>query len=486
MKTIRVNRIEFRLNGWLVQTECKPAETALELLHRFGMQSVKEVCSEGDCGACTIAIGEIWESKLRYKSITSCIYPATKLHGKHVVTTEGLGTPDKMHFIQKVLFDNHGTQCGFCTPGIVMSVFALLMENGNPSLADFKTALEGNLCRCTGYKHIVKAGEELIKSMHNKLINKNDILPESKEAIIKDLEAIPKEIKNFPMQVEDHYPVDCYLMPKDLDELYMLTSRGGYKFIAGATDLNVESNIRREFSKEYLDISEVIELTYIDELDGVVKIGSTATLTDIMNNAVIQKYFPALVDTIKIMSSTQIRNVATLGGNISNASPVADGASMLLGLEAKLLLDGGCGDRFITLSEFYKGYKDIDLDDCEYIEAIVVPKKNYTYSGFIKSSKRKNVDISSVNSAMSVYIDEGDILGVTIAFGGVKEHPALANKTMEYLNFKPLTDEVIEKAAEIAAEEFTPISDVRGSDEYRSTLIKNHIKKHFERVRNRI
>ncbi len=483
MKTIRVNKIAFRLNGWLVRAVCKPAETALEMLHRLGMLSVKEVCSEGDCGACTIAVGEIIESKLHYKSITSCIYPATKLHGKHVVTVEGLGSPENMHIIQKVLYENHGTQCGFCTPGIIMSIFCLLVENRKPLIEDFKTALEGNLCRCTGYKHIVNAGEELIAKVHGELLNHSEILTDSEEKIINDLKSISEDIPSLEQEVEDHYPVESYLIPKNLDDMYGCMERRGYTVICGATDLGVEANIRRDFHTEYLDISEVKELRYIDELEGVVKIGATATLTEIMNDPVVQKWFPSLVETIKIMSSTQIRNVASLGGNICNASPIADGTSALLGLNAKLLIDGVWGERFIKLSDFYKGYKDIDLSENELIVAIVIPKKEFTYSGFIKSSKRTNVDISSVNSSMSVSIHEGEVYDMNLAFGGVKEYPALAEKTMEYLLFKPITDKVIEKAINIAVNEFNPISDVRGSDEYRSLLIRNHLKKHFDRLK---
>ncbi|MDP8231554.1 MAG: FAD binding domain-containing protein [Candidatus Zophobacter franzmannii] len=482
MKKIKVNKIRFWLNEKLIVTECLPSETALELVHRMGMQSVKEVCSEGDCGACTIAVGSLDESGFHYRSVTACIYPATKLHGTHVMTTEGLGTPDDMHIIQSTLYENHASQCGFCTPGIVMSVFALFVENLEPTLDEFKTALEGNLCRCTGYRHIVIAGEELIETMHEGIFSADVILPGYAGAIQEDLKNNKTVIEQVEREYYDHLPVDDYYKPTTLsDALDYLRSKPN--IICGATDLFVEANIRREFKHRYLDISGIPEFNGIEQINSEIRLGATVTLDEAATNQMIIDNFPALCETVAIMSSQQIRNVATFAGNICNASPIADGTSALMGLNAtvELMNSEGC-TRIVKLKDFYLGYKKMEMREDELLSAIYLPIKEYGYSGFIKSSKRTNVDISSVNSCLSIDVKHDIIEEITISYGGVKECTALALETMEFLKGKRVTTELISEAMEIVSKEFTPISDVRGSDEYRSLLIKNHLKKHFLRM----
>jgi CO/xanthine dehydrogenase FAD-binding subunit len=333
----------------------------------------------------------------------------------------------------------------------------------------------------------VIAGEELIAGIHAGLIKRDDIIPAYAKEIQADLESTaeavpPKRMTSREIERPDHLPVNEYLKPDNLkDALKDFTPET--KIIAGATDLFVEANIRRQFHKRYLDVSEVSEMLGIGESDGKVRIGASVTQEEVARNPLIKQYFPALCETIGIMSSRQIRNVATFAGNICNASPIADGTSALLGLNAEIELTNTENiKRIIPLREFYKGYKKTERRENEILTAIYLPIVEYTYSGFIKSSKRKNVDISSVNSCLSIVLKDNRIEDVVLSYGGVKEYPALALSTMQMMKGEVLNDELLERAMDSVEKEFTPISDVRGSAHYRGLLIRNHLKKHFLRI----
>ncbi|MCD4650641.1 MAG: FAD binding domain-containing protein [Candidatus Cloacimonetes bacterium] len=481
---IEVIRLIFFLNGKRVEFTSRPAQTALEVLRLLGVNSTKEVCSEGDCGACTIALGRWQHSEFRYKAVTACILPAARLHNTHVITAEGLGTPDNLHPIQQVIYENHATQCGFCTPGIIMSIFVLFVGNPSADLQEFKKALEGNLCRCTGYRHIVQAGEALIHRVHSGLLETRLFMPLWAKSAENALRNEPFPLTTSLENVPEYYPVESYTLAESITEVLstLKAEAGKVKIVAGGTDLFVEANVHKRFHTHYIDISRIDELSIISAGKDMLTIGATATLAEILSHPVVKESLPALYEAIDNMSSTQIRNIATLAGNIGNASPIADGATDLLAVSDQVEIIGET-TRCIPLSSFYMGYKKLNLNPTELITALKIPLKNYNYCGYIKTAKRKNVDIASVSSCFTLQVDnDGSILSATLAYGGVKEFPALALKTMQFLIGKKLDEDTISATQDIVANGFSPISDVRGSEEYRSELIRNHLLKHFLRI----
>jgi xanthine dehydrogenase small subunit len=343
-------------------------------------------------------------------------------------------------------------------------------------------ALEGNLCRCTGYDSILKAANLLRKSIKEDI----ELLPARLSNVEKQLKdsvcpVVYKEADN----IEGFKTVNCY-NPQTLDELWdnikSCKKTENCKFVAGGTDLMVLANIQHIHYENLINLSNISKLSAIEQKPGGMVIGANVTLAELQNNKLVKEYCPLLLTAIKQIASTQIRNTATLAGNIANSSPVADGAATLLALNARIILASPKGEREIKLHEFYKGYKQTVMQPDEIIKSIIIPisyDDKYYYS-FLKSSKRKAVDISGVVSALSMEYKNGKILGAMLSFGGVAPYPALAKKTMSFLKNKTIEDNIIEPAAEIARNEFTPISDIRGLQDYRSILIQNHVIKHLK------
>lgn len=469
----RILKIVFYLNDRKVAAEILPETTALELLRKhFKLTGTKESCSEGDCGACTIALGKINGNKLAYKSVNSCLTPAAKLHGCHVITVEGIGNKDEMNVFQRSMLENHAVQCGYCSPGIVMSLFCLFANNSNPDLDTVKMSLEGNLCRCTGYNAIIQAA----KDIKAKFSEETDYLPEYVSEIEKELLEFDIEVTDINSS-ENVQDVENYYLPNSLDEYSKIInehSDKNIKIINGGTDIMVEANIRRKFYPVMLDISKINELHFIKSDAKAIEIGACVTLKEVANHQEIKAKLPVISETLNSMASEQIRNVGTISGNIANASPIADSVVTLLALEASVIIFNGIDKREVKLKDFYKDYKVTELKGNELIYSVIIPIRK-CFAHFEKSSKRRSVDISSVNSACTIVFDGKKIKEAIVAFGGVAKYSMIAKKTTEYLIGKEITDAVIEKASMIAQGEFAPIGDVRGSKEYRQLLIKNHV-----------
>ncbi|HOV17338.1 MAG TPA: FAD binding domain-containing protein [Candidatus Cloacimonadota bacterium] len=476
---IKQVKLSFWLNGNFTEIAIPPGMTTLELLNdRLNLSGTKCSCNEGDCGACTVVIAQKQKGKVIYRAINSCLYLAARLQDKHLITIEGLAEEGNLHPIQTAILDAHATQCGFCTPGFVMSIFALLLNHSNPSENEVLAALEGNLCRCTGYDSILKA----IEILRKKQLTAREILPARLKSVEKKLQEELQALITSPSEnVEGHETLNYYA-PHSLEELWELLQNkktDKIKFLAGGTDLQVQANIQNQHPEEIISLSEINELQGIKLADKYLRIGAAVTLSEIRQNKSVQRYFPLLITTIEQMASEQIRNVATLAGNIANASPVADGATALLALEAVLELASAKGIRKIKLSIFYHAYKQTALQEGEIILSVLLPlpSENNNLFGFWKSAKRKSLDISSVVTAVQIQMQGAKINKAVISVGGVAPYPALAVKTMAFLKGKIASFELINKAAEKAQQEFTPISDLRGSEQYRRLLIKNHLLK---------
>ncbi len=480
--TITIVHISFWLNGKLQGLCVPPGMTVLEMLNdKLALSGTKSSCNEGDCGACTVIIGQKKDAIVQYNAVNSCIYPAYRLNGKHLITVEGISAKSALHPIQTALLDEHGTQCGFCTPGFVMSMLGLFLNQKNPSDEEILAALEGNLCRCTGYDSIFKAA----KLANDKLKKNEDLLPARLRKVeIQMKEQIPPVCFDEIDNMEGWETKTCFL-PKSLSELWdnigVCKQTGHCKLIAGGTDLMVQANIQHIHYTHLIDLGNIKELHGIKLEKGEINIGANVTMTQLLKSEIIQKYLPVLIKALNQMASTQIRNSATLAGNIANASPVADGATTLLALEAKVILASKNNERTVKLANFYHGYKKTVLKSDEIIKAftISIPAETNVFMSFIKSAKRKAVDISGVVSMLVIEYKNGTITKAVLSFGGVAPYPALATKTMAFLSKKKLEDSWFKNAGETAMREFKPISDIRGGEEYRSLLIKNHVIKHL-------
>ncbi|MBM4404045.1 MAG: FAD binding domain-containing protein [Candidatus Cloacimonetes bacterium] len=523
------NRIRFYLNGRKRTYDIPPAMTTLDFVHReLGMYGTKCSCNEGDCGACMVVVVLVVKGKIRYQAINSCIYPAAKLHGKHLITVEGIGTPQNLHPIQTALLDHHGTQCGYCTPGFVMSIFAYLANGGTRDRESTLAALEGNLCRCTGYDSILRAVEQLTRDYQS-----DDIIPQWCRELEPDLAIFNAPEQLILKQSDRLHPVRAYLVPDTLDELFRqmeeIENSSQYRIICGGTDLMVQANVNKIYYPYLLDISQIEELNGISEHDGSIEIGATVTYNQLKHSALIQAKVPVLIRIIDQIASEQVRNSATLIGNIGNASPVADAATTLLALDARLKIVSAAQERYLSLSagspsqsdldadqravketaptSYYLDYKQTAIRPGELIHSVIIPEQELTdFATIIKSTKRKAVDISSIVTAAHFRVSDGIIVNARLAIGGADRYPRLSAAFNRFCQGKSLFKGTLERrpydkkdasgehpslatdwfeeAAGIAEQDFAPISDVRGSEGFRSRMIYNHALLCLQRCRD--
>ncbi len=475
--------IECYINGDFCKFKIEPGWSTLyfirEILHLNG---TKESCSEGDCGACTVVIGQWENDKFVYNSVNSCIFPIAKLNNCHLITIEGIADNDKLHPIQQFLLDHHGAQCGFCTPGIVLSLFSLFSKGMCQSRESIFAFLEGNLCRCTGYLAILDAAEAVSTYYQKNPELYESFYPEHFQDIqlsLKDYKN--KELNFFSTKAVETYDTVSYFIPVLKSSVFTLLKKfPDAKIINGGTDLWVDINIHRNIPQTIIDISKISELSQIIEDERNIIVGSTVTYQMVCDNETIKKHFPILSNIISKIASQQIRHTATLAGNIANASPVADMATVLLGLGASIVIMNEDHESSVLIKDFYLDYKKTILNQGDIIKQIIIPKQNCFFN-FEKSTKRIAVDISAVVSFINVEIYQGCIKNITLSFGGVSAFPKLAYSDLSDLD-------LINKRSDFEGfinhiqEQFNPISDVRGSREYRLLLIRNHCLAHLEKL----
>lgn len=477
------NRISFYMNGKAVSADLPPAITTLDYINiSCGLYGTKCSCNEGDCGACTVVIAYVREGAVWYEAINSCLYPAAKLHGKHLITIEALGSPDNLHPIQEAMLRHHSTQCGYCSPGFVMSAFALFATKLKPSREEILAALEGNLCRCTGYESILKAMEELSGSQ-----SPEKIVPAWARAIEPQLFTFKTSPEYVKTDSASLHSAHAYHLPATLEETFSLLDQyPEARIINGGTDIMVQVNIARLKIPVLIDISTMDALRKVTLKPDGVHIGAAITYSDLENSGIIKTDLPWLLELTKLLASRQIRNFGSLSGNIANASPIGDSLPLLLVLDASLLLASKASERQIPLKEFFLSYKKTALAAGELIKEVVIPiPARDAYIKFTKGAKRKSVDISAIASGIFVEQDADGIINTArLALGGAAEIPRLS------VNFGTITGKKLpdidpqELASQVAAE-FQPISDVRGSADYRSTLIRNHVLKYLDDLKRR-
>lgn len=425
------------------------------------LTGTKVGCNEGDCGACTLLAGELKNNELQYRSLTSCLTPLGNVHGKHVVTIEGLNM-EGLNPIQQAMYDESATQCGFCTPGFVVSLAGFCLSGKNATPQNAIAAIDGNICRCTGYKSIERAAGTVAQLMQAR----QSVEPTAFVSEHKILPAWFADIKQrlFALQTE----LNGQLHPETITE-----------WMGGGTDVYVQKHdTMKDASIRFLLDDE--RLKGITQQGNRCIIGASATVTDICESPVMLEYFPRLSDHMKLVSSTPIRNIATVGGNLINASPIGDLTIFLLALDAMLVFSNDNQRRELPLRQLYKGYKTLDKQPDEHLESISfeLPGNNTTFS-FEKVSKRTNLDIASVNSAICFTMQGDRIQDVRIAAGGVAPVPKLLEKTNAFLKGKPANDTTIDQAIAIAQTDISPISDARGTANYKRLLLGQLIKAHF-------
>ncbi|MEO0811964.1 MAG: FAD binding domain-containing protein, partial [Myxococcota bacterium] len=437
--------------------------------NRAHQTGTKEGCREGDCGACSVLVGRVNDGELNYEVVTSCLVPLGEMQGCHVVTVEGTNVGDELNAVQHELVQFGGTQCGYCTPGFVVSLVGYLLSLGedSPSRAGVEHAISGCLCRCTGYNSILRAGDALVERVQSgdlaPLLNADDpvaqgvkhgLLPDYFLGVQKRLEAIPARDEPAPS--------------------------AGDVIIAGGTDLYVQRGDALNTDEGLNLFARYPEAKGIREAEGFVHIGALTTFTEFVESAPIRALVPRMDDYVPLLASLAIRNRATLGGNVVNASPIGDVTQFLLGLGARVVLRQDDSLRVLPLEELYLGYKSLDLRPGEFVSEFVLPAATSSSRfNFEKVSKRKALDISSVCGAARFEVNAGgEIVAARIALGGVAAIPLLCRETSDAL-VGPVSVSSIQHALVQLDQEIAPISDVRGSADYKRRLSRHIVLAHL-------
>ncbi len=465
-----ISAVRFLLNNDVVTIEnIDPNLTVLQYLRAERFNSgTKEGCSSGDCGACTVVVAELVKNKqtLNYKSINACISFVGSLHGKQLITVEHLKQGAKLHHVQQAMVDNHGSQCGFCTPGFVMSSFALHKQNSTPNRAEVLEALAGNLCRCTGYRSIIDAA--LASSEHADA----DSFAQHYQQTVQQL----LDFKTLPSAVLTHGH-HSYSAPKSITELAeKLLANPTATLVAGATDLALSVTQNLATIDDLVYLGDVTELQRLENNAEEFVIGSAVPYSEF--TPMLHNEYHELGEMIERIGSRQIRNNGTLGGNIGNASPIGDMPPALIALGAEMTLQRGDSERKIALEDFFVGYKKTVLNEAEFIKNIYIPKAKPDQTLKIyKISKRIDDDISAVLAAFFIELNDNVVTSIRIAFGGMAGIPMRAKHCEAALLNKTFNRDSIAAAQLALTQDFQPMSDVRASDKYRMKVAQNLIQK---------
>jgi xanthine dehydrogenase small subunit len=470
--------IQFILNNENIETELPAGTTVLDFVrYRKNLKGTKIGCREGDCGACTILVGELIDGNVRYRSMTSCLMPLANASGKHIVTVEGINPTDgSLTPVQQAMVDESGTQCGFCTVGFVMSLTGFCIDDTAKTTEMAVSSIDGNICRCTGYKSIERAAEVLSRQSAE---GRRQCVPEYFDGIVNRLRLIASKS-----------PQSAIRSPQSI--------------VGGGTDVYVQK------PDDLVEIDST-HVSYDDSLRGIsdnglfIEMGGSTTVTDLLESSVMRRIFPDLYKHLKLVSSTPIRNMATLAGNFVNASPIGDMTVWFLALDTDIVFNNG---REMPLRKLYLDYKKLAKTDQEFIQSIRFKKRDDNfYFNFEKVCKRTYLDIASVNTAISLTVEstpgpgwvppaledgrqgrkdpgpgssvEHRIIDAHVSCGGVSPIPLYLKETSDFLRGQPVNAETIADANEIMQAEISPISDVRGSADYKRLLLRQLFRAHF-------
>ncbi len=474
MPAIR-STIRFLLNDETVElADVRPDETVLDWLRlRRSLTGTKEGCAEGDCGACTVLVGRLANGGLVYESVNACIRFLATLDGCHLVTVEHLkGRDGRLHPVQQAMVDYHGSQCGFCTPGFVMSLYALWMREPWPTEESTEKALQGNLCRCTGYDSIVKAARHM-----------------STYGVAADCELAAERGRatDALLALRDGARVVIgeagrrLILPGSVNDLAaVLEEEPEARIVAGSTDVGLW------VTKQMRDIAPAVFIGHLDRLkgvtekDGVLTIGALTTYTEARTE--LASRIPALGPLIDRIGGEQVRNMGTIGGNIANGSPIGDTPPPFIALGATLTLRKGAERRTIALEDYFIAYGKQDRRPGEFVEAVHVPvPRAGAHFGVHKVTKRRDEDITATLGAFLVEVADGIVTSARIAYGGMAATPKRARAVEAFLVGKAWSVATVQAAMGEYPKDFTPLSDMRASAEYRMLAAQNLLLRfHFE------
>ena len=474
--------IKFILNNQTVQTDLPKGATVLDFVrYHKNLKGTKIGCREGDCGACTILVGELNGDFVKYRSQTSCLMPLANANGKHIVTVEGINKPNnELTEVQSAIIEESGTQCGFCTVGFVMSLTNFCLDETPKTAETAISAIDGNICRCTGYKSIERAAASLTEVLNEQNGQSRLEFAIGKGIVPDSFADIKNRLENLRIGQDENSPAiqthaEKFGVTDKSDAGYPKTIlKTARPFVGGGTDLYVQNPEEMVYAATENLFSDD-DLRFINETDEFIEIGASVVVTDLLESEIFNRLFPNLYKHLKLVSSTPIRNMATIAGNFVNASPIGDMTAWFLALDATIVFNT---TREIPLREFYLGYKTLAKADDEFIKKIRF-RRAFTHFNFEKVSKRTYLDISSVNSAISLKIENNHIEKAQVSAGGVAPIPLYLKKTSEFLLGKEISENTILEASEILQTEISPISDVRGSEVYKRLLLKQLFTAHF-------
>ena len=457
-----MGQIRFLLNGIDVGlNDPDPTATLLDWLREERkLTGTKEGCNEGDCGACTVSVAALEGDRLTHRALNACILFLPQLHGKSVRTVEGIAAPDgRLHPVQEAMVKYHGSQCGFCTPGFVMSMYTAHRDGRQ----DFDDVLAGNLCRCTGYAPIIRAAEAAAKEPQpDWLTDEADRLRAltGSEDIALDGAFMPANVDSF---------ADWYAENPDAT------------IVGGATDLGLWVTKLMRNLLPTVFVGRLEELQQIEVLPEGIRIGAAVTIAGLRGTMVDRH--ADFAEMLRRYGSVQVRNSATIGGNIANGSPIGDSPPALIALGAVLTLRLGNVRREVPLEDFYISYGKQDRQTGEFVESLFIPNQPDVLACY-KISKRFDQDISALNGCFNVVVDDGSVSTARIAFGGMAAMPQRANAVEQALIGQKWNEAAVEKACGAFAQDYTPIDDVRGTGAYRLRTAQNLLRRYFHESTN--
>ncbi len=457
------SEINFLLNGEAVtldfaqERDLYPHMTVMRYLREYRrLTGTKEGCGIGDCGACTVAVAfRGARGEVVLNSVNSCLMMVGMLDGKHLITIEGVREGEVLHPVQSSLLKRRGAQCGFCTPGIVVSSF-VHYENGKEFTPEsVKVALSGNLCRCTGYESIREALMDIQLNKEKKILHTIKLPDISSEGFMWEGER------------------GAYIKPPDLKSLLDYKSRlPDYSLVCGASDISVKNKIEEPEYNRLIDISDISELKLINFSGQDLTIGAACSIESFRES--LRELYPQVDEYLQSFASLPIRNGASAGGNVAGASAVGDIMPMLLALRAKMRLLSVKGERIVNCSGFNIGYRKQILEPDEIIHSFIIPGPTENRRLFLhKQSRRKDMDISAMSFCISFEVDNNRIVNCSTGFGGMAPQPVSSHKLEQFLNGKPFNENTFSEAAELVPTLFSTISDMRGSAEYRKIVASN-------------